>query len=181
MTGTVRLFVAALCAFALAGAANAKILATGPTGFLVEHQAELKTDAKSAYDAFANIGAWWESSHSFSGDAAKNMTLDTKLGGCWCETLPNGGFVRHMEVIHAAPGAMLVLSGGLGPLQFMGVAGSMTISFEAAKDANVTKVTLRYDVGGRDTKNFKEISKAVDGVVGAQFARYRNFATTGKP
>ena len=162
------------------GTASAKVLEESATGFLVEQQAELKTDAKSAYAAFTNVGAWWDAAHSYTGDA-KNMTMDTKPGGCWCETLPNGGFVKHMEVIHAAPGAMLVLSGGLGPLQSMGIAGSMTIRFDAAKDVNVTKVTLRYDVGGRDSKNFTEISKGVDGVLASQFARYSSFVTTGKP
>lgn len=165
---------------ALTTTADAKVLAKGPTGFVVEHQLELKTDAKAAYDAFTNIGAWWNSSHSFSGDA-KNITIDTKPGGCWCETLPAGGFVKHMDVVHAAPGTMLVFSGGLGPLQFMGVAGSMTVSFQTAKNANITTVTLRYDVGGRDDKNFEDISKAVDGVLNEQFTRYGNFVRTGKP
>ena len=159
---------------------QAKLTAQGPTGFVVEHQLELKTDAKTAYDAFTNVGAWWSSNHSFSGDA-KNISIDTRPGGCWCETLPNGGFVKHMDVVHAAPGAMLVFSGGLGPLQFMGVAGSMTVSFQTDKSKGVTTVKLRYDVGGRDDKNFVEISKAVDGVLNEQFTRYANFVKTGKP
>ena len=165
---------------ALPTVANAKVVAKSATGFAVEHQVELKTDDKSAYDAFTKIGSWWASSHSFSGDA-KNITIDTTPGGCWCETLPAGGFVKHMDVVHAAPGKMLVFSGGLGPLQFMGVAGSMTVSFQTAKTTNLTTVKLRYDIGGRDDKNFEDISKAVDGVLAEQIARYKNFATTGKP
>ncbi|MEQ1867650.1 MAG: ATPase [Micropepsaceae bacterium] len=167
-------------ALTLPTVAHAKIVAKSATGFVVEHQLELKTDAKSAYDGFVNIGAWWSSSHSFSGDA-KNITIDTKPGGCWCETLPAGGFVKHMDVVHAAPGKMLVFSGGLGPLQFMGVAGSMTVSFQTAKTTNLTTMKLRYDIGGRDDKNFEDISKAVDGVLAEQIARYKNFATGGMP
>ncbi|MCE9521470.1 MAG: ATPase, partial [Alphaproteobacteria bacterium] len=102
-------------------------------------------------------------------------------GGCWCETLPEGGFVKHMDVVHAAPGAMLVFSGGLGPLHFMGVAGSMTVTFKAAKESNGSTVTLRYDVGGHDAGDFKDLSKAVDGVLLEQLTRYASFATTGKP
>jgi arylamine N-acetyltransferase len=174
-----RLTAIALAAFlTIPSIAEAKVLAKSATGFAVEHTVELKTDAKSAYDAFIRIGSWWSSSHSFSGDA-KNITIETKPGGCWCETLPDGGFVKHMDVVHAAPGKMLVFSGGLGPLQFMGIAGSMTVSFTAAKDT--TTVTLRYDVGGRDDKNFEDISRGVDGVIAEQFARYAKFATTGKP
>lgn len=169
----------ALVAFlAIPSIADAKVLAKSATGFVVEHTVDLKTDARAAYDAFLKIGSWWSSSHSFSGDA-KNLTIEAKPGGCWCETLPSGGFVKHMEVIHAAPGSMLVFSGGLGPLQFMGVAGSMTVSFKPGKGA--TTVTLRYDVGGRDDKNFEDISKGVDGVIAEQFTRYAKFAGTGKP
>lgn len=174
-----RLTAIALAAFlAIPSIAEAKVLAQGATGFVVEHKVELKTDAKAAYDAFIKVGSWWSSSHSFSGDA-KNLTIDTKLGGCWCEALPNGGFVKHMDVVHAAPGSMLVFSGGLGPLQFMGVAGSMVVTFKNAK--GVTTVTMRYDVGGRDDKDFEDISKGVDGVIAEQFARYAKFADTGKP
>jgi hypothetical protein len=74
---------------------------------------------------------------------------------------------------------MLVFSGGLGPLQFMGVAGSLTVNFKTAD--GVTKVTMRYDVGGRDDKNFEGVSKGVDAVMAQQFDRYANFVKTGKP
>jgi hypothetical protein len=170
--------LAALSLLASAIGADAKVLTKGPTGFVVEHKVELAADARKAYDAFVNVGAWWSSDHSFSGDAA-NMTVDASPGGCWCEKLPDGGGVKHMEVIHANPGEMLVFAGGLGPLQFMGVAGSMTVSF--ANNAGKTTVTLHYDVGGRDDKGFAEISAAVDGVLAEQVARYAAFVNTGKP
>ena len=124
------------------GVGEAKVAAQGPTGFVVEHSAEIKADAKTAYDAFVKVGSWWGSNHSFSGDA-KNLRIDTKSGGCWCEKLPNGGFVKHMEVVHAAPGSMLVFSGGLGPLQFMGVAGSMTVSFQNANGVTTVNAVMR--------------------------------------
>lgn len=178
MRGFGRSAIAVVALAVAAGAAQAKVAASGPTGFVVEHQVELKTDAKAAYDAFVKVGSWWNASHSFSGDA-KNLRIETKPGGCWCEKLPNGGFVKHMEVVHANPGKMLAFSGGLGPLQFMGVAGSLTVSFANAN--GVTAVKLRYDVGGRDDKNFEEISKAVDGVLAEQFARYAKVAAGGKP
>ena len=175
-----RLIFAALSLFAVCFTADAKVLAKSATGFVVEHKVELKTDAKTAYEAFVKIGSWWNSSHSFSGDA-KNITIDTKPGGCWCETLPNGGFVKHMDVVNVMPGVMLVFSGGLGPLQFMGVAGSMSVKFATDAKTKLTTVTLRYDVGGRDDKNFEDISKGVDAVLKEQVDRYANFVATGKP
>lgn len=158
--------------------AAAKVVSQSATGFLVTHEADVTVDPQAAYDAFVQIGRWWSDAHSFSG-AAKNISIEPKAGGCWCESLPNGGSVRHMTVIHANPGALLVFNGGLGPLQFMGVAGSMKVSFKAGGSG--THVSLVYAVGGYDPDNFKEISKGVDAVLGEQMKRYGDFATTGKP
>lgn len=162
-----------------ASPARAEVLASGPTGFVVEHRVEFGVEAASAYEAFIAIGSWWSSAHSFSGDA-KNLTIDARPGGCWCETLPNGGFVEHLRVVHAAPGSMLVFSGGLGPLQSMGVAGALTVSFRSV-GTGMTTVALRYDVGGRDAKDLLQMAPAVDGVLSEQIARYRRFVATGTP
>ena len=165
-------------ALVLVPSAGAKVLSQSATGFVVTHEADITVAPKAAYDAFVAVGRWWNDSHSFSG-AAKNISIDPKAGGCWCETLPNGGSVRHMTVVHADPGAMLVFNGGLGPLQFMGVAGSMQVSFKA-KDSG-THVSVVYSVGGYDPDGFKEISKAVDAVLAEQVKRYGDFASPGKP
>ncbi len=163
---------------ALAIGAHAKVTSQSATGFAVSHTAEVTADPKAAYDAFVKIGNWWGSDHTFSGDA-KNLKIETKSGGCWCESLPDGGFVRHLEVTHVAPGKTLVFSGGLGPLHFMGVAGAMMVSFE--KTDKGTHVTLSYAVGGYDEKDFKDLANGVDKVLGEQFKRYTNLASTGKP
>lgn len=165
-------------ALSFATSASAKVASQSANGFVVTHEADVAVEPKAAYDAFVNIGAWWNEAHTFSG-AAKNISIEPKAGGCWCETLPDGGSVRHMTVVHANPGAMLVFSGGLGPLQFMGVAGSMKVSFEA--QGKGTHVSVAYAVGGYDPDNFKEISKGVDSVLGEQMTRYAKFASTGKP
>lgn len=158
--------------------ADAKVISQGASGFQTAHEVEVPLEPKAAYDAFVQIGSWWSSSHSFTGDA-KNISIEPEAGGCWCEQQDGVSSVRHMTVVHAASGRMLVFSGGLGPLQFMGVAGSMTVSFEAKGKA--TRVTVNYAVGGYDPGNFKDISKGVDGVIGEQIARYGKFAATGKP
>jgi uncharacterized protein YndB with AHSA1/START domain len=107
------------------------------------------------------------------------MHMELKPGGTWYETLPGGGYVTHLTITHSAPGERLVLTGGLGPLAFMGVNGALTISFE--KTAQGTRVKLRYAVGGFDPGEFKVMSKAVDGVWTAQLARYQRFANSGQP
>jgi len=158
--------------------ADAKVVSQSNTGFVVVHEVGVALDPKAAYDAFVKVGSWWNGDHSYSGDA-KNISIDAKAGGCWCETLPNGGSVRHMTVVNANPGVMLVFSGGLGPLQFMGVAGSMTIKFKAqGKGAHVI---VTYAVGGYDADDFKDISAGVDSVLGEQIKRFAAFISTANP
>jgi hypothetical protein len=157
---------------------HAKVVSQSAAGFVVTHEADVAVDPKAAYDAFVKVGRWWNDSHSFSG-AAKNISIEPRADGCWCEALPNGGSVRHMTVVHANPGALLVFNGGLGPLQFMGVAGSMKVSFKARDKG--THVSVVYAVGGYDAGDFKDISQGVDAVLGEQIKRYGDFASTGKP
>jgi len=171
-----RMGLAALAALAFAVPADAKVASLSDNGFVAVFEGEAPATPQEAYDAFLQVGTWWDGSHSFSGDAA-NMTITAAPDGCWCETLPDGGFVRHMTPIHAAPGQMLVFNGGLGPLQFMGVSGSLLIQF-APTDAG-TKVQWQMSVGGYDAGAFKDMSAAVDTVLGQQFARYMAKLTPG--
>jgi hypothetical protein len=174
-----RIITATIAALALTATARAAVTSQSPTGFTISHEADVTATPQAAYDAFVQVGSWWNAaSHSYSGDG-KNITVDVKPGGCWCEVLKNGGFVRHMTVEQASPGARLVFSGGLGPLAFMGVDGRMIVSIEA-KGAGA-HVKLTYAVGGHDQKKFKDIAKAVDGVLAEGFKRYANYASTGKP
>ena len=170
---------ATITSVALAFAAAAKVTTQSPTGFTVAYEADIAATPHAAYDAFVQAGAWWNAkSHSYSGDG-KNISIDVKPGGCWCEALKDGGFVRHMTVEHAAPGTRLVFSGGLGPLAYMGASGQMIVSIEAKGTGS--RVKLTYAVGGHDAKDFKDIAKGVDGVLDEAFKRYVNYASTGKP
>jgi len=40
---------------------------------------------------------------------------------------------------------------------------------------------MTYAIGGYDPADFKELPKLVDGVMGAAFRRYANYASTGQP
>ena len=174
-----RIITAAIAGLALSFTANAAVTSQSPSGFTVTYEADVTSTPQAAYDAFIKAGSWWNAaSHSYSGDG-KNISIDVKPGGCWCETLKDGGFVRHMTVEHAMPGSRLVFSGGLGPLAYMGVAGHMIVSIEAKGTGAHVKLT--YAVGGHDPKDFKDIAKGVDAVLTEAFKRYTNYASTGKP
>ncbi|HEX7915316.1 MAG TPA: hypothetical protein VF497_06160, partial [Rudaea sp.] len=89
-----------------------------PSAGHVEFHYAFKTSAAPdrAYAAITGVARWWDSNHTYSGNAS-NLSLDARAGGCWCEQLADGGSVQHMTVLTAMPGRMLRLSGGLGPLQ----------------------------------------------------------------
>lgn len=153
-------------------------LRVSPDGFVVRHQAEVDAPAAAVWDALVDeVGIWWSSSHSFSGDA-ENLTIDTRRGGCFCERLPDGGWVEHLRVIYVDPGETLRMSGALGPLQASGLAGSLTWSLSDADGR--TSVELTYSVGGFIEGGFERIGPAVEGVLGEQLERLARFVETGK-
>lgn len=158
---------------------QAAVTSQSTSGFAVAYEADVTVTPQGAYDAFVQAGSWWNAAaHSYSGDG-KNISIDVKPGGCWCETLKDGGFVRHMTVEQADPGSRLVFSGGLGPLAYMGATGHMIVTIKPKGTGAHVKLT--YAVGGHDPKKFKDLPKAVDGVLDEAFKRYTSFASTGKP
>ncbi len=52
---------------------------------------------------YFEIGNWWSDAHTYSGKAS-NLTLRNEPGGCFCETLPGGGFVRHASLEYSDKG-----------------------------------------------------------------------------
>ena len=148
----------------------------GATGFEVREQVHVAAAPDAVYASLLAPRKWWDPKHTYSGDAQK-LTLDARAGGCWCEALPGGGSVEHLSIVYLAPGKVIRFRGELGPLQAMGVAGSMTVNLVAAGGG--TDLTLTYVVGGYYKEGFDEVSKAVDGVLAAQVGRLRKLIETG--
>jgi uncharacterized protein YndB with AHSA1/START domain len=161
------------------GRGGAAVVDSSRAGFLVRNEAVVHAPPDSVYRTLTGrIGAWWDPEHTFSGDA-RNLSLDATAGGCFCETLPDGGGVRHLTVVFASPGRRLRLVGALGPLQGAGVAGSLTWSLTQAPDG--TKVELDYSVGGNFPGGLAALAPLVDAVLGGQLSRLRHFVETGRP
>jgi len=157
--------------------ASAAVVAAGASGFISEHELLLPADSDKAYRALTtDIAAWWDASHSYSGKA-ENFSMDARAGGCFCESLPNGGSVMHMQVVFADPGRLLRLSGGLGPLQGMGVSGSMDFVLEPAEgqEAASTVLRYRYVVHGLAESGVGEMADAVDQVQAGQLQRFKAY------
>jgi hypothetical protein len=169
-----RLFVAAgvFMLFAAPAGARAEVLSVASNGFEVRETVHVAAAPDKAYAALLLPARWWNSDHTFSGNAA-NLTLDARAGGCWCETLPDGGSVEHLRVVYVAPGKALRLRGALGPFQGLAVEGSLTWSVKS--NANGTDISVSYAVGGYNKDGFDALSKAADHVLGEAAERLRKF------
>ena len=68
-------------------------------GFLVRHELVIDAPAAKVYESLiARVGSWWNEQHTCSGDS-RNLSIDPRPGGCFCERLTNGG-VEHMRVVY---------------------------------------------------------------------------------
>ncbi len=164
----------ALIALAAAGAAaHARVVAASPDGFVSEHEILLDATPDAAYVALTEgIHNWWDGDHSYSGNAA-NFYLEARANGCFCETLPDGGSVMHMQVVFAQPGRLLRLTGGLGPLQGMGVSGAMDFALEPAEQGS--RLRYRYVVHGFVPDGLEALAPVVDQVQLGQLERLRRY------
>jgi hypothetical protein len=123
-----------------------------------------------------NIGDWWSSEHTFSSDA-HNLSIEERPMGCFCEKLPNGGGVRHAEVVLIMPNRMLVMSGAFGPLQRFGAAA--TLSFVLTPLQQDTKLEVIYAVGGYLPEGLNTWAALVDKVLTEQMTRLKDYLETG--
>lgn len=160
-----------------AGSAHAEVKASTPAGFAIEQVVTVAAPAAAVWDTVRAIQTWWDAEHSYSGDAA-NLYLDAQATGCFCEKLPGKGSIEHMHVVYVAPGQMIRLTGGLGPLQAEAVAGTLSITLKPVGGAQ-TQVTLSYIVGGYMRQGGEAMAPLVDTVLGQQLERLK--ATAEKP
>jgi uncharacterized protein YndB with AHSA1/START domain len=156
----------------------ADVADSAANGFTVKLAIAIQAPPQEVYRRLVhNVGDWWDSAHTFSGDA-HNLSIDDKPMGCFCEKLPGGGGARHMQVVNVDPGKTLVLTGGLGPLQSMAAGGSMTIQLAAAGEG--TKVSVVYAVSGYLPAGMNALATPVDSVLTQQFTRLKSLIENGK-
>lgn len=176
-----RIAVRTLLALAIVFAwpmANAELTAVSGAGFVSTHALDIAARPERVFQALTDeVHLWWDAEHSYSGNA-KNFYLEARAQGCFCERLEGGGSVAHMQVVFADPGKTLRMSGGLGPLQGMGVAGSMNFLL-SPKDTG-TRLEYRYEVGGFTAGGLAEIAGPVDQVQLGQLDRLKAYVEGAK-
>lgn len=160
----------------LASPLAAEVTRTTDTSFVSRNEVVVAASTKQVWLALISPATWWQSAHTWSGDA-KNLTLTPQAGGCFCETIPEvdepgritlQGSVEHMRVVQAYPESALRMIGSLGPLQSEPVTGVLTIAI--SKVSAGTRIVFEYNVGGAMRYDVPVIAKAVDAVMTAQIA-----------
>lgn len=154
--------------------AHGEVTRVSEGSFVSQHQLSIAAPTDVVWRGLTqNLAQWWNAAHSYSGDAA-NFQLDARPGGCFCEELPDGG-VEHMRVVFVRENLELRMSGGLGPLQAMGVAGAMSFVLKSA-EAGSTLLDYKYSVTGAGGES---LASAVDRVQLDQLERLKRYAETG--
>jgi len=169
----------AIVALALAPRyAAAEIADSSSGGFTVKIALNIHAAPADVYRSLIHVGDWWNSQHTYSG-SSRNLSIEEKPMGCFCEKLPAGGGVRHMEVVHVVPGKVLGMTGALGPLQSIAATGNMEIRLTPAEGG--TKVELVYHVTGYLPTGMNTWAAPVDSVLTEQFTRLKNYIERGDP
>lgn len=153
---------------------HADVKDTRESGFTVEATVMADASPAAVYRQLIKVADWWDPKHTWSG-SARNLKLEPKAGGCFCEKLADGGSVQHARVIFAQPGKLLRLEGALGPLQDMAVTG--VLSFNLAPDGPGTRINMTYRVAGVLSMDSAKLAPLVDQVMGIQLGRLKSVAS----
>lgn len=169
-----------LLAITLCGAqANAAVTDADTGGFTTVNELIINAPRADVWKvAVDDIGKWWSSEHTVSGDAGR-LGITATPQGCFCEDLGEAAGVVHLLVTMVNPTVVLRMTGGLGPLGLMGVNGNMTWEFSDAGER--TNVKFTYAVGGYRAGGLEAISVPVDSVIGGALMRLKSQIETGDP
>jgi hypothetical protein len=161
-----------------APAGHAEVTSVNQTGFALSHEGSVQAEPDGIYAAMTRIGEWWDPGHSWSGDS-KNFYMDMRIGGCFCEKLPGGGGVEHLRLVYFSPGKEIRLAGGLGPLQGMGMGGTLVWTITPGEEGNT--VSWTYSVHGHGTEDSMQgLAPIVDHVQQQAFERLLRYIETGQ-
>ncbi len=163
-----------LLLLAASAPATAEVVAASANGFEVRQVVPLVVKPEVAFQAFANLPAWWNPEHTYSGKA-ENLSLTLTPGGCFCERFPTGGGIEHMRVTYVDPGKRILLTGALGPLLYEATAGVLDVQVKST--AGGSQLTLDYKAAGFANGGADKLAPVVDQVLAEQLRRYRKYAT----
>lgn len=149
----------------VATGAPAAVKDAAPAGFTVENTVVVPVDAEAAWRGLVgDVDRWWPKDHTWWG-AASRLSIDARAGGCFCE-IGGARQAQHMVVAYVDPQRLLRMTGGLGPLQGMGLHGALEWRLAPAEGG--TRITLHYRVGGYTPDDLSKFAPVVDRVQAQQ-------------
>lgn len=168
-----------------ASVARAEVRAVERESFSIHHEQDVAASPDAVFAALSQPGAWWNPEHSWSGDTQR-FSLEPRAGGCWCESLPNGGSVEHGRIISYDPGRrLIVMQSLLGPLQTMAIAGRLSWRVEPVEGEPArSRIAWTYQVAHVPTGNPAQdaaLAAGVDAVMREQMGRLAMHASGTAP
>lgn len=162
--------------------AAAEVRDSTASGFTTVNETVVDAKRSAAWRAaIRDVGKWWSPDHTVSGEASR-LSINATTQGCFCEDLGDKAGVVHLTVTMVYPEVVLRLTGGLGPLGLMGVAGNMTWEFDDVEDApERTRIKFTYAVGGYRPEGLDGMAEPVDTVIGEALLRLKSYIETGHP
>ena len=139
--------------------ATAEVVSSAPDHFTLALEAETELNPDEVWARLIEPKDWWQSDHSYSGDAA-NLSLDPQPGGLWREDWEDGS-VWHGTVLQAQPGKVLSLQAPFGPLQPLAVNAVWTISLTEMETGG-TMIRFDHVTNGTSSSGLDQLAPAVD-------------------
>lgn len=156
-----------------ASPAAGEVRAVEREGFIIHIEQEVAANADAVFGALTRPADWWDSEHSWSGDA-RNFSMEARVGGCWCEAVRDG-MVEHGRIVSIEPGARtMVMNSLLGPLRDMAQSGRLLWRVESLEGGQRSRVRWTYRVGILPSGNPAQdaaIAAAADRVLTQQLVR----------
>ena len=156
------LLIAASAALALAAPASAEVFEKQDDAFVLMFEAVVDRPPDAILGAIGQVDQWWESSHTYSGDAA-NLSLALQPGGCWCEALADGTTFEHGRVVTVTDN-MVGLAAPFGPLKAIATKADLVLTWRV--EQGVWALRGLYVVRGPGTG---ALAEPVDSVMQIQF------------
>lgn len=145
--------------------AKAAVKDASASGFTVENSVDVPVDTATAWKVLVGgVDSWWPKDHTWWGRASA-LSIDARAGGCFCEKAGNQQ-AQHMQVVFVDPNRLLRMSGGLGPLQGMGLFG--VLEWRMTPIDGGTHIVLWYRAGGYTPDDLSKFAPVVDRVQALQ-------------
>jgi len=166
ITSTRAILTGLALVLATAGPARAEVKDATPSGFTLENRVQVPVEPMQAWKALVeDVDRWWPADHTWWG-AESVLSIEPRAGGCFCERHGEQQAL-HMLVSFVDPGKLLRMTGGLGPLQGMGLSGALEFRLAPATGGGTT-ITMYYRAGGYTPDDLSKFAPVVDSVQALQ-------------